>query len=74
MDHDGDDDDSSPDHYPPWWWRVHNRNHDTRKEWLDDYNNEDEMRPLCRSCNKRHRFENTPTEKLPFYPKYNGPV
>jgi len=57
------------DHHPPIWRRVMDRLFNTRQEFLDDYNNVDEMRPLCPTCNMSHRFENTPTEDLPYYPR-----
>jgi|LakMenEpi03Aug12_release.lakeMendotaPanAssembly.Ray.scaffolds.fasta_scaffold226868_3 hypothetical protein len=59
----------SPDHYPTVAERRATGNYDTRKEWLDDYYNPDELRPICPSCNVSHRWENTPTDQLPYWPK-----
>ncbi len=56
------------DHYPPVWQRRQERTYNTRAEFLDDYNNVTELRPLCLSCNRGHGFETTPTDELPYYP------
>ena len=52
------------DHYPPVWQRRQTRTYDTRAAFLDDYHNPEELRPLCPSCNRSHRFETTPTDEL----------
>jgi len=55
------------DHYPPGWKRIQNIIFGSRREVLNEWNNIDRLRPLCLKCNISHRFENIPTEKLPFY-------
>ena len=59
----------SPDHYPTVAERRTTRTYNTRQEFLDDYYNPDELRPVCYTCNVSHRWENTPTDQLPHWPK-----
>jgi hypothetical protein len=52
------------DHYPPLFKRLVSLIFPNRKVFLDNYNTG--IRPLCNTCNSSHKYEDTPTDDLPY--------